>query len=81
MDNRHVIEDFEPSRHRAISQMSDTVVSLTRMVEPEEAWDRFIEHYAKKHGFVDKNGTITMKNFIGSIEGYKKEFIAAQKGQ
>lgn len=49
-------------------------------VSTEEMWDRFVAHYAKKHGFVDKaTNKLTMKNFLGSIEGYKREFLAAQE--
>lgn len=48
---------------------------------PEQMWDRFIEHYAKKYGFVDGSGKRTMVSFIGGIEHYRKEFIEAQQGE
>lgn len=55
-------------------------------VDLETVWDNFIYHFAMKFGYFvkDKKGMplnnppiITMKNFIGSMDAYKKEFLEA----
>lgn len=55
-------------------------------VSAEQMWDRFIDFYARKYGFVVKekgkpvkDGPITMKNFLGSIDHYKTVFLESQK--
>lgn len=46
---------------------------------PEEMWDRFIAHYSKQKGHVDKDGNSTLVNFIGGVEVFRKLFLEAQK--
>lgn len=58
-------------------------------VDLNEMWEKFIKHYAMKYGHftqeTDKKRqpvgepVITMKNFLGSIEKYKNEFLEANK--
>lgn len=50
-----------------------------RLRAVEASWDRFIEHYARENGFIDKDGKLTMINFIGSIKHYKKAFLEANR--
>lgn len=80
----HFVQLDEPDsfdRHIFVEQ-ADKPVDL------ETLWDNFIYCYAIKYGFFvkDKKGipldnppNITLKNFIGSTESYKKEFLEANK--
>ena len=45
----------------------------------EAMWDKFIVHYSKQEGHVDKDGKSTLKSFIGGIERYRKAFLEAQQ--
>lgn len=42
-----------------------------------KAWDQFVQISAEYDELVDKDGKPTVVNFLGSIEGYRKQFSTA----
>ena len=52
-------------------------MSLPNHDQLDFLWERFIRYHAEKHHFINKDGEVTMKNFLGGIAGYKRSFIEA----